>query len=410
MGSRLHWAWISLAVCFVNVFVNYSIRLGFGVVLPEMIRDLGLNRTQGGTIFNVYLAVYICLTPLAGNLTDRFGARRVITLFGILLGAGALLMGRADSLVAACLAFGLAGAGASAMWTPVVTAVQRWFGSRWRGKALGILSTGYGFGFAATGWLFPLLVGSFSWRVCWYALGLWVFVMILVNGFLLRSQPEDLHLSPWREGSNAIEGGLRSDATPRGGRYREVFHLDRFWLIGISFCLASLPLYCVTTFIVDYANVELGWSYDRASFLATVHGLSQVLGVLTIPVLSDRIGRRLTIIGTNALIAVSIFGILAAGRSLLGLYVSTAFFGIFYGATWPMYAACGGDYFRKEVMGTVIGAWTPLYGLGAISAHFLGGRIRDVTGSFQLAFYLSIVFALGASFLIFKVKPPRGTR
>jgi len=51
-GSRtprlmgLHWAWVILAVCFVDLFVNYSIRLGFGVVLPEMIRSLGLNRTQ----------------------------------------------------------------------------------------------------------------------------------------------------------------------------------------------------------------------------------------------------------------------------------------------------------------------------------------------------------------------------
>jgi sugar phosphate permease len=39
---------------------------------------------------------------------------------------------------------------------------------------------------------------------------------------------------------------------------------------------------------------------------------------------------------------------------------------VFYGVIWPMYGACAGDYFPKEVMGTVIGAWTPFYGLGAI--------------------------------------------
>ena len=41
--TPLHWAWVILAICFINLFINYSIRLGYGVVLPEMIRDLGFQ-------------------------------------------------------------------------------------------------------------------------------------------------------------------------------------------------------------------------------------------------------------------------------------------------------------------------------------------------------------------------------
>ena len=164
-----------------------------------MIRSLSLNRTQGGAIFNFYLAAYVCLTPFAGNLTDRFGARRVITLFCIVLGTGTLLMGTVEHFWTACIFFALAGAGASAMWTPVITVVQRWFGRRRRGMALGILSTGFGLGFATTGWLFPVLVSSFSWRFCWYVLGAWALIMVLVNGIFLRSGPEDLQMSPWGE-------------------------------------------------------------------------------------------------------------------------------------------------------------------------------------------------------------------
>ena len=56
MGKKaaFHWAWIILGTCFVNLFINYSVRLGYGVVLPEMIKDLGFSRTAGGTIFNAY--------------------------------------------------------------------------------------------------------------------------------------------------------------------------------------------------------------------------------------------------------------------------------------------------------------------------------------------------------------------
>ena len=52
----------------------------------------------------------------------------------------------------------------------------------------------------------------------------------------------------------------------------------------------------------------------------------------------------------------------------------------------------------------MIGAWTPFYGLGAILAHFVTGRIWDVTQSFQMAFYLAVLFALAAAFLMQRVK------
>ena len=408
----LHWAWVILAVCFVDLFVNYSIRLGFGVVLPEMIRSLELSRTQGGAIYNFYLAAYVCLTPFAGNLTDRVGARRVITLFCIVLGVGTLLMGAVESFWMACIFFALAGAGASAMWTPVITVVQRWFGKKRRGMALGILSTGYGLGFATTGWLFPVLASSFSWRFCWYVLGAWALIMVLVNGIFLRSGPEDLQISPWGEEGDDLLGDLNGEGSVRDlrptkeSRYGEIFRSARFWTIGASYFFIACALYIVTTFMVDYANVELGLGFKEASFLATIHGLSQVVGVLTIPILSDRIGRRLTLMGSNVFIALGIMGVIASAKGIPILFASIALLGIFYGITWPMYGACGGDYFRKEVMGTVIGAWTPFYGLGAILAHFITGRIRDITQSFQPAFYLAILFALAAAFFMQRVKRP----
>ncbi len=403
-NKGLHWAWVILWVCFVNLFVNYSIRLGFGVVLPEMIRSLELNRVQGGTIYNFYLAAYVCLTPLTGNLTDRFGARNVITLFSILLGTGTLLMGTVERFWTACIFFAVAGAGASALWTPILTVIQRWFALKRRGMALGVLSTGYGLGFAAMGWLFPVLIGLSSWRLCWYVLGTWALIMVLINGIFLRSKPEDIQASPWGEGKDVPPESLQREGTAEKGRYSEVFRSSPFWTIGASYLFIAFALYVITTFMVDYAHVELGFSFKKASFLATIHGLSQVIGVLTIPILSDRIGRRLTLMGSNFFIALSILGIVVSGKSLLGLYWSVAVVGMFYGVTWPMYGACGGDYFKKEVMGTVIGTWTPFYGVGAISAHFIGGRIRDITGSFQTAFYLAIIFALAASFLMQRVR------
>ena len=99
-----HWAWVILVVCAVNLFVSYSVRLGYGVVLPEMIRTLGFGRTAGGSIYNSYLLTYIAVTPLTGYLTDRLGARRVITVCLLIFGFGVFLMGSAYALTSVCTA------------------------------------------------------------------------------------------------------------------------------------------------------------------------------------------------------------------------------------------------------------------------------------------------------------------
>ena len=404
----LHWAWVILAVCFVDLFVNYSIRLGFGVLLTEMIRAFDINRTQGGAILNFYLAAYLCVTPFTGNLTDRMGPRRVIALFSIILGTGTLLLGTADSFWMACLFFAVAGIGASGIWVPVLTAVQRWFAARKRGMAVGILSAGYGLGFAVMGLVFPVLVSAFSWRFCWYLLGAMTLIMVLVNGVLLRSSPREMGLSPWGEDGDA-PAEQESKRPTEKGQFRQVFRTAQFWIVGSSYMLAACALYIITTFLVDYAHGELGLSFEEASFLATIHGVSQIAGVLTLPMFSDRIGRRRTLMITSVLVAASIAGIVLSGKDKWGLYASVALLGLAYGPTWPMYGACAGDYFRKEVIGTVIGGWTPLYGLGCISAHLIGGRIKDLTQSFQWAFLVAIVLALTAGWVIGRLKERAGS-
>ena len=406
--QAVHWAWIVLAVCFVDLFINYGIRLGYSVLLPEMIRTLGFTRRQGGDIFNAYFVVYILFSLFTGYLTDRLGARKVISCFCIILGVGTFLMGTVQNFWQACIFYGIVGMGGAAMWTPIVTLVQRWFFIKKKGMALGILSTGFGLGFATMGKFYPVVVAHWSWRYCWYILGIAAFLMVMVNALLLRSKPEDEGLAPWgtpeseKSAAQAAPSAIKQKVS-----YAGILAIPNFWLIGFSYFLIAASLYLLLTFMVDYARYELGFAYGRASFLATIHGLGQIAGVLTIPIASDYIGRRFTILFSNICIAISIACIIFSGSNEIALSVSVGFLGAFFGSTFPMYGACGGDYFRKEIMGTVIGGLTLFYGCGAIVANRFGGHIRDITGSFLIPFTAAIVSALCAALLIFFVEYPK---
>jgi len=400
----IHWAWIILATGFVNLFINYSVRLGYSVVLPEMIRDLGFNRTAGGSIFNAYLFSYITLTPLTGFLTDRLGARRVITTCTFILGAGVILMGTVKSLWVACVFYAVVGVGATGMWTPIITVVQRWFTINRRGLALGILSTGYGLGFATMGVVFPWVVNHFSWRYSWYFLGAGALAMVAANAVFLRSSPESAGYAPWGQKAPATLNRASGKGHSKTVSPSILFRRKTFWIIGLSYFCISYSLYGITTFMVDYAKYQLGLSLEKASLLATVHGICQVLGVLTILPLSDYIGRKRTIILSNSFITACLVGILLSGRSWIMFYFFIGIMAVFYGVTFPMYGACAGDYFPKEVMGTVIGAWTPFYGAGAILVHWVSGILRDTTGSYHQAFLFNAIMAALALLLIFTIK------
>ena len=398
--NRYHWAWLILAVCFVNLFINYSIRLGYGVILPEMIRTLGFGRAAGGTIYNSYLFTYILVTPFTGFLTDRLGARRVISVCLLVLGIGVTAMGSVATLQGACIFFALTGLGATGLWTPVITLVQRWFAHHRRGFALGILSTGYGFGLASVGAFFPAVVDSFSWRHAWYFLGSMALGLVVVNALLLRSDPAAVGLRPW---GDRTDPGLRRSNEPASRPrvpFGVLFKDRRFWLIGCSYFAIAYSLYGITTFMVDYAQHQLQLPIGRASFLATIHGIFQVVGVLVVLPLSDYIGRKKTIMVSNACIAVALAGIVFSGASWKLLYGFVGFMAVFYGVTFPIYGACAGDYFPREAMGTVIGAWTPFYGCGAILTHWITGLMRDVTGRYDTTFLICAAMAVLSLLLI----------
>jgi len=386
-----HWAWVILAICFVDLFINYSVRLGYGVILPEMIRTLGIGRTAGGSIYNSYLFTYIAITPFTGYLTDRIGARRVITVCLLILGMAVLFMGTVDALWSACLGFGFVGLGATGLWTPVITLVQRWFAFHRRGLALGILSTGYGLGFATMGIAFPWVVANFSWRYAWFYLGGLALAMVTVNGLLLRS---------WGEEPDTAFDSYNKKASPQRVPLSYLFKDSRFWLIGCSYFAIAYSLYGITTFMVDFAKYQLNLPLEKASFLATIHGIGQIVGVLTVLPLSDYLGRKKTIVISNSIICGCLAAILLIDTSWLMLCIIIGGLAIFYGPTFPIYGACAGDYFPREIMGTVIGAWTPFYGAGAILTHWVTGILRDTTGVYNQAFIINVVMSAVAIVLI----------
>jgi sugar phosphate permease len=395
-----HFAWIVLAICFANFFVSYSIRLGYGIMLPQMSETLSLTKAQGGLIYSFFFFVYLFFSPLFGNLTDRMGARKVIGFFSIFCAIGATLMGVISGFWSGAFFFGLTGLGASAVYSPTISVVQAWFGGRRRGIALGILQMGSALGMGLMGILLPILVSVSGWRFSWYLLGGSMFVLVLMNGLCLRSDPRELGLFPWGSDMGWVSPG-------KGGRdipYREIFRLRLFWIIGISYLFTSAAFYAIFTFIVMYGVTEIGISHTLASSFITVMAFAGLLGAPIILHVSDHFGRRKSILLCHLFIFLSALGLVLSKESILGLMISVSVLGFFFHPVWPLYAACARDYFREDVTGTIVGLWTVFYGIGGIIAPAIAGYLADKTSTFVYSFSFATILVFISSFFMILAK------
>lgn len=394
-----HWSKVILLASFLTVFVSFSIRSGFGILLPEIMDTLALTKAQAGYVGSAYFVAYMVFAPLLGILTDKIGGRKVITSFCAIMGVGTVLMGTITSMWTACLFHFIVGVGAAACWAPVSALLQKWFKAEQRGKVLGFLTVGTYLGSAIMGLLLPQIVFGYGWRSSWYLLGLMALVMVPVNGLILRSNPEDTSMRIQAQVSNQ-----RASADHIG--LRKILRTSKFWLVGTSYLAMSFALYVAYTFLVTYATQELKIELAVAGTLVTVSDLCGISGALIFPALSSLLGKKRVLASSNLMLAFSLSAVVLVESNIFLLTLSVAAVGIFSGGIWPIYASCSADYFSPFVAGTVMGFWTTLYGLGSVVSPPIAGHLADLYGTFFWSFVMSSTAAVVATLIILRVRDP----
>tara|TARA_R110000823_G_scaffold139607_7_gene269560 strand:- start:23221 stop:24423 length:1203 start_codon:yes stop_codon:yes gene_type:complete len=149
--------------------------IGFGIILPVMPQlimnvtgeDLSRAAVYGGWLLFLYALVQFFCAPLMGNLSDRFGRRRVLLFSLLAFGLDYLLMGWAPTLgwlIAGRIIAGLA----SSTWAVANGSIADSFPPEHRSKNFALLGAAFGGGFI----LGPVLggvLGELGPRVPFYA-------------------------------------------------------------------------------------------------------------------------------------------------------------------------------------------------------------------------------------------------
>ena len=384
-GEPGRYRWVVVGVATAANALAWAPRSSFALVYVAMLDAFAWGRGPTALGYSLSWVGFMVSGPVVGWLQDRWGARVVVALGGLVLGAGLALTGQVTTRPQYYLAFGLlGGAGIAGILIPSTTLVARWF-VRARGTAMGVLSTG---GSLATMAFYPLV----AWLIL--ALG-WRGALVAFGGIVAAATAAVTLL--YREPPAAAPDAPAAPATPgQAWTLPRALASPRLWAAFSMMVLGTIGFQIMATHQVAHA-VDRGFRPATVVWVFAFGAGAMVIGNLAGGWLSDRVGRG-GVFALGSLIAVAGIGCLAAVRGpgdvlLLVLYTAS---GVGLGMRIAQLAAIPADVFAGPSLGAILGVVQAGGGVGGAIGPFVGGWLFDLTGSYDLAF-LTAALAIGGS-------------
>jgi len=389
----IHYGWVIVGV---GVLVKMA-GLGFGrfaypMLLPSMRESLRFNYFEMGLLSGGILMGYLLFSLIGGVLATRFGCKKIVFASLLCVAISMFSISKLSNFFPFLLFTLAMGSGSGGTHISMTTLPMAWFKRERLGGALGIVTGGTGLGIIITGLLLPYLLsamGGEAWRECWFLLALITLLVGLISFIFLQEKPSHTD-------SFSLEVNRRDRPGPVRARGSGLT-LPAIFLIYFIFGLAY-NIYA--TYFVAFLVGEIRLAEEAAGIIWSIFGWMCLVSGWIWGFLSDRMGRREALLWNNGLISFSVLiSLLFHQPFLLGL--SAFLFGATFPGTVTVIAACVSDE-ETEKRATLYGWVTLIHGIGQFLGTILGGYLRDLTGSFQLTLFVSLigfVLCLGVTLL-----------
>ena len=404
VASRLHYAWVIIAITFVVIVVTAGVRATPGVLIVPFENEFHWSRATISFAIGINLLVYGLVGPFAAAAMDRFGVRRTMALSLATASAGVALSPLMYNPWQLVLLWGLV-VGLSTGFVGAYLAAYiaaRWFRAR-QGMVIGLLTAANAAGqliFLPTN---AALIDYAGWRAMVLILAGIVLLVVLPLLFLMRDHPQDLGLSAY--GDTTGQGlAPRPIGNPVAVAFRALWDGARvrdFWLIsGGYFVCGASTMGLIGTHLIP-ACVDHGLTEVTAAGLLAATGVFAVIGGTASGWLSDRFDNRYLLFWYYGLRGLSLLYLpFAFNMSFFGL----SLFSIFYGLDWIATAAPTVRLLSHAVGMERIGimvAWiTVIHQIGGASVAYLAGVLRIGFGTYLEAFMLAGLLCIAAALMV----------
>lgn len=400
--ENYHYAWSIVAIgTFMRVISNF-VSQAFGLVLIYLILEFPGESLTSLVLIQVFRSlVSAALSPTAGWIGDKYGAKRSLFLASAMFVIGMLLMSQASHVWQLYLYYSfLLGVAQAIFSVNIPTTVAAWFKTR-LGIAVGVQQSLGGMGGAIAAPALALIFTKLEWEGGFLLVG-------LVGGALIFALLPFFHGDPTNRGMKPF-GATGDDLTPTSNNQftkirtqvflQAVRRTPSFWnLIGIHHlgCLGhSIVMWHIVYFATDTHEI----SPAAGSWIIFCYVTTSMFSRFATPILAEKFGSKgvmavfYTIQGLTVLL-------LFWAQEPWQFYLFATLFGVGFGGEMSAFLVINRQYYGMGPVRSVFGFQHLGSGTGMALGGLIGGALYDVFGTYDISWIVSIGASLTGTICI----------
>lgn len=372
------------------VTLSMGIRHGFGLWLQPITMDRGWTRETFAFALAVQNLAWGIAGPFAGALADRFGAFRVLVIGSVLYAIGLVLMALSTSGLAftgsAGLLLGMAQSGTT--YAVVYGVIGRNVAPEKRSWAMGVAAAAGSFGQFLMVPVENGLIGAFGWQSALFILGCLALAIVpLAFGM--------------REPQQAAHTGAQHQSI--GSALREALGYPSFQLLMAGYFVCGFQVVFIGIHLPSYLK-DQGLTPNVATTALALIGLFNVIGTYLAGSLGQRLPKKYILSAIYALRSLAIVVFLTVPLTPMSVYVFASVMGVLWLSTVPPTNAVIAQIFGVQYLSMLGGFVFLSHQVGSFLGVWLGGRLYDSTGSYDVVWWIAVALGLFAALVNLPVK------
>ena len=373
----------------IVVLFSMGIRQSWGLFFQFFENDLGINRTQFGFAIGLQMLLWGITAPFFGIIADKYGSNRAAFLAFLIyiLGSYILYIQPASNsifVISIGLLIGTA-LGGTAVSVPI-SAVGKYFSDRNRTISTGIVTGSASIGF----FIFPLFTKFSNDTFGWHSTVLYYIYFLIFAGlcslFLFKKEYVDTTNNNFTRDQTASKA------------LSEAFKHKGYVLLVSGFFVCGFQITLVATHIPGYIQQKGLPDWTAAAILALI-GLFNIFGTLGMGYLASKYSKKILLSALYFLRAVVLVLFLFLPSSTFTALGFGVLFGILWLATIPPTNGIVAQIFGTKYLATLFGIVFFSHQVGSFLGAYLGGYFYDNFGSYDYAWYLSVLLSIFAGFV-----------
>jgi MFS family permease len=326
----------------------------------------------------------------------------------VLAAVGFVSIAHSDNLTLAFVGFSICGGtGVGLVYATCINLVGKWFPEK-RGAKTGFVNGGFAYGAVPFIFIFSYALHPKNYATVLDLVGLFMLLVVGLSGMFFKDPPKNwwpAQIDPleWAASKTGAQSLRVNPPAVRQYTPLEAIRtgmLPLMWLsLGIT---AGVSLFGIS-YMVPFAK-HLGFGPLIAASSAGVLSIVNGTGRAITGAVSDRIGRKRTLLIVLLVSAVSLVGLLYSGnaKNQTAFLVFAFLVGFGGGAFYPMFASLVPDYFGENNNASNYGLVYTSKLVGSVQGIGVGASVIDhwgYTGAYWIAAVSALLSAGVASFL-----------